>query len=97
MKEKKKNNKNNNTIEELYENMEEKITDEIAEDEELKILWSELSNIEEEMEDTLDKMSKEKFDEYIQKELQLIDCERKKSFSYGYNLSNKLMIDSIRE
>ena len=37
------------------------------------------------------------FDDYLSKEAELIDLERKKAFTYGYKLSNKLMIDSLRE
>ena len=33
----------------------------------------------------------------MSKEAELIDLERKKAFAYGYKLSNKLMIDSLRE
>lgn len=87
----------NKTIEELYDNMQEKIINDIGRDDELKALWNELVKLEEELNNTLNKPDKDVFDDYLTKEAEVIDCERKKAFGYGYNLSNKLMIDSLRE
>lgn len=87
----------NKTIEELYDNMQEKIINDIGRDAELKALWNELVKLEEELNNTLNKPDKDIFDNYLAKEAEVIDCERKKAFGYGYNLSNKLMIDSLRE
>lgn len=83
----------NKTIEELYDNMQEKIINDIGRDAELKALWNELVKLEEELNNTLNKPDKDIFDNYLAKEAEVIDCERKKAFGYGYNLSNKLMID----
>ena len=77
--------------------MQEKIINDIGRDDELKALWDELVKLEEELNNTLNKPDKEIFDDYLKKEAEVIDCERKKAFGYGYNLSNKLMIDSLRE
>ena len=87
----------NKTIEELYDNMQEKIINDIGRDDELKALWDELVKLEEELNNTLNKPDKEIFDDYLKKEAEVIESERKKAFGYGYNLSNKLMIDSLRE
>ena len=87
----------NKIIEELYDTMQEKIINEIERDKELETHWKELLKLEEELNNTLSKPEIDIFDEYLTKEAQVIDCERKKAFGYGYNLSNKLMIDSLRE
>ena len=49
------------------------------------------------LKNTLSKEDYDIFDDYLSKGLKLIDLERKKAFAYGYNLSNKLMIESMRE
>ena len=87
----------NKIIEELYDTMQEKIINEIESDKELETYWKELLKLEEELNNTLSEPEIDIFDEYLTKEAQVIDCERKKAFGYGYNLSNKLMIDSLRE
>lgn len=74
-----------------------KIINDIGRDDELKTLWDEFVKFEEELNNTLNKPDKDIFDDYLTKEAEVIDCERKKAFGYGYNLSNKLMIDSLRE
>ncbi len=84
-------------IEELYDSLQEKIVNEIDKDDESQSLWKELLKLEEELENTLSKPDKDIFNEYLTKESLVIDCERKKAFAYGYKLSNKLIIDSLRE
>ena len=49
------------------------------------------------LKNTISKKDYDVFDEYLSKEAEIIDLERKKAFVYGYKLSNKLIIDSLRE
>ncbi len=65
--------------------MQDKIVRDICKDSRLDNIWAEINEIDELLKNTLSK------------EAQLIDLERKKAFAYGYNLSNKLMIESMIE
>lgn len=84
-------------IENLYDNMQEKIVQDICEDDKLNSLWNELNELDELLKNTISKADYNIFDDYLSKEAELIDLERRKAFTYGYKLSNKLMIDSLRE
>ena len=88
---------NNSKIEDLYDNMQDKIVRDICKDSRLDNIWAEINEIDELLKNTLSKEDYEIFDDYLSKEAKLIDLERKKTFAYGYNLSNKLMIESMRE
>lgn len=83
-------------IEDLYDNLQEKIVKDISEDEKLNSLWKEINELDELLKNTISKEDYEIFAEYLSKEAELIDMERKKAFTYGYKLSNELMIDSLR-
>lgn len=87
---------NKSKIEDLYDNLQETIIDDIENDDKIDTLWNEINEIDELLKNTLSKEDYEIFDEYLSKEADLIDLERKKAFAYGYNLSNKLMIESMR-
>lgn len=84
-------------IEEIYDNMQEKIVKEIGKEPEFESLWNELNQLDELLRNNIVKDDYDIFDDYLSKEAELIDLERKKAFAYGYKLSNKLMIDSLRE
>lgn len=84
-------------IEKIYDNMQEDIITELGKDKEVEVLWKELLQLEDELQNNLGKPEKEIFDDYLTKEAEIIDTERKNAFCYGYNLSNKLIIDSLRE
>ena len=88
---------NKSKIEDLYDNMQDKIVRDICKDSRLDNIWAEINEIDELLKNTLSKEDYEIFDGYLSKEAKLIDLERKKAFAYGYNLSNKLMIESMRE
>jgi hypothetical protein len=88
---------NNINVETLYDNMQDKIVQDICKDDKLNCLWNEINELDELLRNTLSKEDYNIFDDYLSKEAELIDLERKKAFSYGYKLSNKLMIDSLRE
>ena len=88
---------NKSKIEELYDNMQDKIVQDICKDSRLDNIWAEINEIDELLKNTLSKEDYDIFDDYLSKEAKLIDLERKKTFAYGYNLSNKLMIESMRE
>lgn len=88
---------NKSKIEELYDNMQDKIVQDICKDSRLDNIWAEINEIDELLKNTLSKEDYEIFDGYLSKEAKLIDLERKKAFAYGYNLSNKLMMESMRE
>lgn len=83
-------------IEDLYDNLQEKIVKDISEDEKLNSLWKEINDLDELLKNTVSKEDYEIFDEYLSKEAELIDMERKKALTYGYKLSNELIIDSLR-
>ncbi len=88
---------NKSKIEDLYDNLQEMIVDDIENDDKIDTLWNEINGIDELLKNTISKEDYQIFDEYLSKEADLIDLERKKAFAYGYNLSNKLMIESMRE
>ena len=88
---------NRSKIEDLYDNMQDKIVRDICKDSRLDNIWAEINKIDELLKNTLSKEDYDIFDDYLSKGLKLIDLERKKAFAYGYNLSNKLMIESMRE
>ena len=77
--------------------MQEKIVKEIGKEPELESLWNELNQLDESLRKNILKVDYDLLDYYISKEAELIDLERRKAFAYGYKLSNKLMIDSLRE
>lgn len=84
-------------IEEIYDNMQEKIIKEIGKEPEFESLWNELNQLDELLRNNIVKDDYDIFDDYLSKEAELIELERKKAFAYGYKLSNKLLIDSLRE
>lgn len=84
------------SIEDLYENLQENIVEDISEDNKLKSLWKEINELDDILKNSISKDDYDIFDEFLSKELELMDLERKKAFAYGYKLSNKLMIDSLR-
>ena len=88
---------NRSKIEDLYDNMQDKIVRDICKDSRLDNIWAEINKIDELLKNTLSKEDYDIFDDYLSKEAKFIDLERKKAFAYGYNLSNKLMIESMRE
>ncbi len=88
---------NKSKIEDLYDNLQETIVDDIENDDKIETLWNEINEIDELLKNTISKEDYQIFDEYLSKEADLIDLERKKAFAYGYNLSNKLMIEAMRE
>ena len=83
-------------IEEIYDNMQEKIIKEIGKEPEFESLWNELNQLDELLRNNIVKDDYDIFDDYLSKEAELIELERKKAFAYGYKLSNKLLIDSLR-
>lgn len=84
-------------IEELYDEMQEKIVLKIGENEEINNLWKELNKLDELLKNSVGKAEYEIFDEYLYKEAELIDAERRQAFAYGVRLANKLIVDSITE
>lgn len=87
----------NKSIDKIYDSMQENIVNDIGKDDDLTNLWKEINRLDELIKNTLSSEDYKMFDEYLSKEAELIDLERKKAFGYGYNLSNKLMIDSFRD
>lgn len=87
----------NKSIDEIYDSMQETIVNDICKDDDLTNLWNELNELDELLKNTLAKEDYSLFDDYLSKEAKVIDLERKKAFGYGYNLSNKLIIDSLRD
>lgn len=81
-------------IEELFDAMQEKIVLKIDENGEISNLWSELNKL---LKNSIEKENYEIFDEYLGKEAELIDSERRQAFAYGFRLANKLMMESMKE
>lgn len=84
-------------IEELYNAMQEKIVLKISENDEINNLWSELNKLDELLKISIEKENYEIFDEYLGKEAEIIDAERRQAFAYGFRLANKLMVESMKE
>lgn len=77
---------NKSKIEDLYDNMQDKIVRDICKDSRLDNIWAEINEIDELLKNTLSKEDYEIFDDYLSKEAKLIDLERKQAFAYEYNL-----------
>jgi hypothetical protein len=84
-------------IEELYDAMQEKIVLKIGENDEINNLWSELNKLDRLLKNSIETENYEIFDEYLEKEAELIDLERRQAFVYGFKLANKLMVESMKE
>ena len=84
-------------IEELYDEMQEKIVLKIGEIDEINNLWKELNKLDGLLRNSVGKTEYEIFDEYLYKEAELIDVERKQAFAYGFRLANKLIVERMRE
>lgn len=84
-------------IEELYDAIQEKIVLKIGENDEINNLWSELNRLDELLKISIEKENYEIFDEYLGKEAEIIDAERRQAFAYGFSLANKLMVESMNE
>lgn len=84
-------------VEELYDEMQEKIVLKIDENDEINNLWKELNKLNELLKNSVGKAEYEIFDEYLYKEAELIDAERRQAFAYGFRLANKLMVESMNE
>lgn len=84
-------------IEDVFEEIYDKITNDIRNDDELKTLWKELYKLEDKLQKSLGNSERTMFDNYLTKEAEVLECEQRKAFKYGYNLSNRLMIESLRE
>lgn len=87
----------NINVEKLYDNMREEIMKNNSKDADISNLWKEISKIDELLKNTISESEYDIFDDCLRKEIELIDLERRKAFTYGYKLSNKLIIDSLRE
>lgn len=83
-------------IEDLYDNLQNEITEDVCKQDEINNLCDEINELSELLKNVISRENYEIFDEYLSKEAELIDLERKKAFTYGYKLSNELMIDSLR-
>ena len=84
-------------IEELYDEMQEKIVLKIGEIDEINNLWKELNKLDGLLRNSVGKTEYEIFDEYLYKEAELIDVERKQAFAYVFRLANKLIVERMRE
>lgn len=84
-------------IEDLYDNLQENIITEIENTDDITNIFNEMGEIDLKLKNILGKEKYKIFDEYLYKQADLLDLERKKAFSYGYKLSNKLIIDALRE
>lgn len=84
-------------IEELYDEMQEKIVLKIGENDEINNLLKEVNKLDELLKNSVGKAEYEIFDEYLYKEAELIDAERRQAFAYGFRLANKLIMEGVRE
>lgn len=88
--------KNINKIEDLYEEINETMTKEYGKNEKITNKWKEVNDLEELLNETLTEKQYKSVEKYGEKILELMQLERKESFIYGYKLSNKLIIDSLK-
>ena len=59
-------------IENLYDNMQEKIVQDICEDDKLNSLWKELNELDELLKNTISKADYNIFDDYLSKEAEML-------------------------
>lgn len=69
---------NKSKIEDFYDNLQETIVDDIENDDKIETLWNEINEIDELLKNTISKEDYQIFDEYLSKEADLIDLERKR-------------------
>lgn len=85
------------SIEDLYDVMQEKIQLETSKDEKVSKLYDELGKLDELLKNSIRKEEYKIFDEYISLDAELIDEERKSGFIYGFKLANRYMIESLKD
>lgn len=85
------------SIEDLYDVMQEKIQLETSKDEKVSKLYDELGKLDELLKNSIGKEEYKIFDEYISLDAELIDEERKRGFVYGFKLANKFIIDTFKK
>lgn len=86
-----------NSLDDLYNKIQESLVYEIEKDMDLKKLWKQLNILDEQLEKSIEKSEYKIFDNYLSKESEVIDLERKRAFVYGYKLANKFMTESFKE
>ncbi len=68
------------SVEDLYDNLQEDMVKEISEDSKLNSLWKEINELDDLLKNNISKEDYDIFDEFLSKEIELMDLERKKSF-----------------
>lgn len=86
-----------NSIEKLYDEMQESIQQDTSRNRKIKKLYDELGKLDKSLNDIIGKEEYKIFDKYITLDAKLINEERKSGFVLGFKLANRLMIESIKE
>lgn len=85
------------SIENLYDSMQEEIQRETSNDKKVKKLYDKLGKLDKSLNNTIGKEEYKIFDKYITLDAELINEERKRGFVLGFKLANRLMIESMKE
>lgn len=85
------------SIENLYDSMQEEIQRETSNDKKVKKLYDKLGKLDKSLNNMIGKEEYKIFDKYITLDAELINEERKRGFVLGFKLANRLMIESMKE
>lgn len=85
------------SIENLYDSMQEEIQRETSNYKKVKKLYDKLGKLDKSLNNTIGKEEYKIFDKYITLDAELINEERKRGFVLGFKLANRLMIESMKE
>ena len=85
------------SIENLYDSMQEEIQRETSNDKKVKKLYDKLGKLYKSLNNMIGKEEYKIFDKYITLDAELINEERKRGFVLGFKLANRLMIESMKE
>ena len=84
------------SIENLYDSMQEEIQRETSNYKKVKKLYDKLGKLDKSLNNTIGKEEYKIFDKYITLDAELINEERKRGFVLGFKLANRLMIESMK-
>lgn len=85
------------SIENLYDSMQEEIQRETSNDKKIKKIYDKLGKLDKSLNNIIGKEEYKIFDKYITLDAELINEERKRGFVFGFKLANRLMIESMKE
>lgn len=84
------------SIENLYDSMQEEIQRDTSRYKKIRKLYDELGKLDKSLNNTIGKEEYKIFDKYITLDAELINEERKRAFVLGFKLANRLIIESMK-